>query len=87
GSMIGSDSIISTIGKRADVYHFLSRGDYHNNGRTTDDDLLPDIKAALSTNSHKTNLIVVHLIGSHSQACARTQGQYDEFFQSTEVSC
>lgn len=87
GSMIGSDSIISTIGKRADVYHFLSKGDYHNNGRSTDDDLLPDIKAALSTNSHKTNLIVVHLIGSHSQACARTQGQYDEFFQSTEVSC
>ncbi|NBM48246.1 MULTISPECIES: phosphoethanolamine transferase [Proteus] len=87
GSMIGSDSIISTIGKRADTYHFLSKGDYHNNGLTTDNDLLPDIKKALFNSNGKTNLIVVHLIGSHSQACARTQGKYDEFFQSTELSC
>lgn len=87
GSMIGSDSIISTIGKRADTYHFLSKGDYHNNGLTTDNDLLPDINKALFNSNGKTNLIVVHLIGSHSQACARTQGEYDEFFQSTEISC
>lgn len=87
GSMIGSDSIISTIGKRADTYHFLSKGDYHNNGLTTDNDLLPDIKKALLNTNKKNNLIVVHLIGSHSQACARTQGEYDEFFQSTELSC
>ncbi|WP_235409835.1 phosphoethanolamine transferase [Proteus terrae] len=87
GSMVGSDSIISTIGKRADSYHFLSKGDYHNNGLTTDNDLLPDIKKALFNSNKKTNLIVVHLIGSHSQACARTQGKYDEFFQSTELSC
>ncbi|HIE5767769.1 TPA: phosphoethanolamine transferase [Proteus mirabilis] len=87
GSMVGSDSIISTIGKRADTYHFLSKGDYHNNGLTTDNDLLPDIKKALLNTNKKNNLIVVHLIGSHSQACARTQGEYDEFFQSTELSC
>lgn len=87
GSMIGSDSIISTIGKRADTYHFLSKGDYHNNGLTTDNDLLPDIQKALSNNNEKNKLIVVHLIGSHSQACARTQDKYDDFFQSTELSC
>ncbi|MBQ0212755.1 phosphoethanolamine transferase [Proteus vulgaris] len=87
GSMIGSDSIISTIGKRADTYHFLSKGDYHNNGLTTDNDLLPDIKKALINKGEKNRLIVVHLIGSHSQACARTQGEYDEFFQSVELSC
>ncbi|WP_109406999.1 phosphoethanolamine transferase [Proteus faecis] len=86
GSMIGSDSVISTIGKRADSYHFLSKGDYHNNGLTTDNDLLTDIKKALFSGK-KTNLIVIHLIGSHSQACARTQDKYDEFFQSTEISC
>lgn len=87
GSMIGSDSIISAIGKRANSSHFLSKGDYHNNGRTTDNDLLPDIRSALFSNSNKKNLIVVHLIGSHSQACTRTQDKYDDFFQSTEISC
>lgn len=32
-------------------------------------------------------LIVLHLMGSHPQACDRTDGKYADFVQSKETSC
>ncbi|MEK5745708.1 sulfatase-like hydrolase/transferase, partial [Acinetobacter variabilis] len=32
-------------------------------------------------------LIVLHLMGSHPQACDRTKGKYTVFVQSKETSC
>ena len=41
----------------------------------------------LETERTQPQLIVLHLMGSHPQACDRTQGKYQEFVQSKETSC
>lgn len=41
----------------------------------------------LETERTQPQLIVLHLMGSHPQACDRTQGKYDVFVQSKETSC
>ena len=41
----------------------------------------------LATDRSQPQLIVLHLMGSHPQACDRTQGKYETFVQSKETSC
>ncbi|VTM52084.1 putative enzyme [Klebsiella pneumoniae] len=41
----------------------------------------------LSTQRTQPQLIVLHLMGSHPQACDRTKGKYTVFVQSKETSC
>lgn len=41
----------------------------------------------LATERTQPQLIVLHLMGSHPQACDRTQGKYETFVQSKETSC
>ncbi|MDP1233283.1 sulfatase-like hydrolase/transferase, partial [Klebsiella pneumoniae] len=41
----------------------------------------------LSTQRTQPQLIGLHLMGSHPQACDRTKGKYTVFFQSKETSC
>ncbi len=40
-----------------------------------------------ATQRTQPQLIVLHLMGSHPQACDRTGGKYAEFVQSKETSC
>jgi len=80
------DSIVGGIGKRAMYYHFLNRTDTKN--QVFDDTLLiPHIKNALDENIPNKKVIFVHLYGSHIPFCKRTQGKYDVFYISKDLSC
>lgn len=81
------DTAIASIAKRADEAHFLKSGDFEADKNTRDDDLLKMTAQVLSTPRTQPQLIVLHLMGSHPQACDRTQGKYDVFVQSKETSC
>ncbi|HFZ8995145.1 TPA: phosphoethanolamine transferase [Citrobacter freundii] len=81
------DTAIASIAKRADEVQFLKSGDFEADKNTRDDALLKMTAQALATERTQPQLIVLHLMGSHPQACDRTQGKYREFVQSKETSC
>ncbi|NDL00385.1 phosphoethanolamine transferase [Photorhabdus bodei] len=80
------DSPVALIGQQADSVHFLKSGSSDDRRYLPDDKLMPYIKEALIPEKKK-KLIVIHLMGSHPQACVRTNGKYDLFLQSEEISC
>ncbi|MGF6191556.1 phosphoethanolamine transferase [Serratia sp. 2723] len=82
------DTAIASIAKRADEVQFLKNGDFEADKNTSDETLLKmtaQVFAAPRTTAPQ--LIVLHLMGSHPQACDRTQGKYVDFVQSKETSC
>ncbi|ELR2057471.1 phosphoethanolamine transferase [Salmonella enterica] len=81
------DTAIASIAKRADEAHFLKNGDFEADKNTRDDALLSMTAQVLATERTQPQLIVLHLMGSHPQACDRTQGKYATFVQSKETSC
>jgi glucan phosphoethanolaminetransferase (alkaline phosphatase superfamily) len=81
------DTAIASIAKRADEVHFLKSGDFEADKNTRDEALLKMTEQVFSTHRTQPQLIVLHLMGSHPQACDRTQGKYAEFVQSKETSC
>lgn len=81
------DTTIASIAKRADEAHFLKNGDFEADKNTRDDALLTMTAQVLATERTQPQLIVLHLMGSHPQACDRTQGKYATFVQSKETSC
>ena len=81
------DTAIASIAKRADEVQFLRKGYYEDESNPRDEALLQMTQQVLSTPRIQTRLIVLHLMGSHPQACERTQGKYAEFVQSKETSC
>jgi glucan phosphoethanolaminetransferase (alkaline phosphatase superfamily) len=81
------DTAIASIAKRADEVHFLKSGDFEADKNTRDEALLKMTEQVFSTHRTQPQLFVLHLMGSHPQACDRTQGKYAEFVQSKETSC
>jgi len=81
------DTAIASIAKRADEVQFLKNGDFEANKNTRDEELLKLTAQVFSTQRTQPQLIVLHLMGSHPQACDRTGGKYNEFVQSKETSC
>ncbi|AMO48666.1 Phosphoethanolamine transferase for glucans (OPG), alkaline phosphatase superfamily [Kosakonia oryzendophytica] len=81
------DTAIASIAKRADEVQFLKNGDFEANKNARDEDLLKMTAQVFSTARKQPQLIVLHLMGSHPQACDRTGGKYNEFVQSKETSC
>ncbi len=81
------DTAIASIAKRADEVQFLKSGDFEADKNTRDEALLKMTEQVFSTHRKQPQLIVLHLMGSHPQACDRTQGKYAEFVQSKETSC
>ena len=81
------DTAIASIAKRADEVQFLKSGDFEADKNTRDDALLKMTAQVLATPRPQPQLIVLHLMGSHPQACDRTQGKYADFVQSKETSC
>ncbi|WP_318386196.1 phosphoethanolamine transferase [Enterobacter sp.] len=81
------DTAIASIAKRADEVQFLKDGDFEANKNTKDDELLKMTAQVLATPRSQPQLIVLHLMGSHPQACDRTGGKYTVFVQSKETSC
>ncbi|MBC6504168.1 phosphoethanolamine transferase [Citrobacter freundii] len=81
------DTAIASIAKRADEVQFLKKGDFEADKNTRDEALLKMTAQVLATERTQPQLIVLHLMGSHPQACDRTQGKYETFVQSKETSC
>ncbi|WP_312952463.1 phosphoethanolamine transferase [Superficieibacter sp.] len=81
------DTAIASIAKRADEAHFLKSGDFEADKNTQDEELLKMTAQVFASERSQPQLIVLHLMGSHPQACDRTKGKYAEFVQSKETSC
>ncbi|WP_053007484.1 phosphoethanolamine transferase [Pragia fontium] len=86
GSLGNSDFGVSQIGKQADNVTFLKKGDYDSRP-FSDGDLLPHFQQAIAETSSAKKLIILHLMGSHSDFCSRVNDQYDEFFINKKLSC
>lgn len=87
GQIGENDTAIASIAKRADDVQFLRKGYYEDENNPRDESLLQMTSQVLTTPRTEPRLIVLHLMGSHPQACERTQGKYSEFVQSKETSC
>ncbi|QCJ70587.1 hypothetical protein C9446_12430 [Providencia heimbachae] len=85
GAIGENDSPIASIGKRANQSIFIKNGDY--TSAEPDYKLLPYINDAINEGKGTKKLIIVHLIGSHTPACKRTENKYDLFYLSNRVSC
>ncbi len=81
------DTAIASIAKRADEVYFLKEGNFEADKNTKDEALLDMTAQVLAQEHSQPQLIVLHLMGSHPQACDRTQGKYETFVQSKETSC
>ncbi|RNI37508.1 hypothetical protein EFY79_08930 [Hanamia caeni] len=80
------DNYISAIAKCTDYSEFLNKKQYFDY-RESDDELLKILQRRLSQTRSKHNIYFIHTIGSHPSACKVTDGQYDKFLISDEVSC
>ena len=80
------DNYISAIAKCADYSEFLNKKQYFDY-RDSDDELLKILQRRLAQSTSKHNIYFLHTIGSHPSACKVTDGQYDQFVISDEVSC
>lgn len=83
------DSPIALIGRRATHTTFLKSKGYDEKGERLflDRRLLVPFNNALQAHTTKPKLIVLHLMGSHSKACERTQAEIDIDMGSKEISC
>ncbi|MBS9435476.1 phosphoethanolamine transferase [Photorhabdus hainanensis] len=88
GSMGIFDTPVASMGARADSPLFIKKGESSSglNRNMPDTNIIPIVKKALEDKREK-KLIVIHLMGSHSPACTRTNYEYKVFFKSEQVSC
>lgn len=80
------DGSVAAIGRRANNSFFIKRGGSDDKIISPDTALLAEFKLALESSDHK-KLIVVHLMGSHTPFCTRTEGLYDYFYHNKKLSC
>ncbi|MBI6200749.1 phosphoethanolamine transferase [Providencia rettgeri] len=80
------DGSVAAIGRRANNSFFIKRRSSDDKLVSPDDALLPEFKLALKSQVPK-KLIVVHLMGSHTPFCTRTEEQFDHFYQNKKFSC
>lgn len=64
------DTPISAIARRSDDKYFLKYGDYGSKN-TSDFELLDKVNEIVNTKTKEKKLIVIHLYGSHPDACER----------------
>lgn len=79
------DGPVAEIGKEADKILFIKKGDSNDGESYPDTNLTPEISDALKDKRNK--LIVIHLIGSHPDACVRVNHKYDIFHGNKNISC
>ncbi|KAB8305892.1 phosphoethanolamine transferase [Erwinia endophytica] len=80
------DSPVALMGESADHPYFTKSASSDDRAYSPDDQLLPQLDAALKQGDGK-KFIVLHLMGSHPQACVRTRDQYDIDAGAKEISC
>lgn len=86
GSLGVHDTPVASIGKHADQSLFLRNGESDDAHYLPDTQLLPAIRSGID-DYRPRKLVVIHLIGSHPDACTRTDGRYEVFRKSKEISC
>ena len=79
------DSPISQVASYADEAVFIRESLPKSIDGYSDFDLVDFVNRAASRKGKV--FLVLHLVGSHPSACSRTNGKYDEFFASKELSC
>lgn len=79
---------VSSFAARSDYHYFTQRGDWEKSAFTSDDLLLPYFQKVLAQDTDKTRLIVLHIMGSHNEFCARLPiGIKMLQYQTKELSC
>jgi glucan phosphoethanolaminetransferase (alkaline phosphatase superfamily) len=86
GFVGADDDYISAIAKCADYSEFLNKKQYFDY-RKSDEDLVKILQQRLGQSTSGHNIYFLHTIGSHPAACKITDGKYDKFIISDEVSC
>lgn len=79
------DSPVAVIGMQADHYFFTKKGNSRIKDFMPDTLLLPEIKKALSNMAKK--LVIIHLIGSHTDFCKRVNNHSEFRLHGRENSC
>ncbi len=77
------DTPITGIANRSDFKFFLKSGEYDSKN-TQDVELLPKFKDEITQNYNGKRFIVLHLYGSHPNACDRIAG-YPKLFNDKEI--
>ncbi len=85
GMVARHDSPVTVIANKAEHTKFLHKQS-ENLGLYQDIQMLPYLQKILK-NKIRPQLIVLHQYGSHPSACDRTQGKYDEYLGTKEISC
>ncbi|HBO23852.1 MAG TPA: hypothetical protein DD649_13330 [Providencia sp.] len=80
------DGSVAAIGRRANHSFFIKRGSSDDKRVSSDTALLPEFNSVLKSLGNK-KLIVVHLMGSHTPFCTRTEEQYNTFYHNKKFSC
>lgn len=87
--MLGlSENTVSGFAVRSDRTYFTRRGDHRESQSVSDNLLLPQLAHTLAQPTDKPRLIVMHLMGSHSDFCRRLdKGATQLRFQNEKLSC
>lgn len=72
------DAPISSIAKKSNVSFFLKKGKYDDKN-TSDFDLIPYFNDLLNKKSNKKRFFVIHLYGSHPDACDRVSSYQEKY--------
>ena len=87
GTIGRHDSLVSTIAYQANKVVFLKKGSY-NSTNTFDDELVQPFIQVLNDNTNKQNkLIVLHLMGSHWDFCARLRHTAYHYVNNNKKNC
>lgn len=79
---------ISSFAMRSDYVYFTQRGDWQKSAAgIKDEKLLPELKKVLQTNTNSPRLIVLHLMGSHSDFCKRLNNGILFDYKTKPLSC
>lgn len=85
GSIGSQDNLIAAMAKNANFNQFITKGI----GATfqSDDKLIDIFKERIIAPTEKKKVIFLHLIGSHPAPCDITNGKYEDYIISTDISC
>lgn len=79
GGKGGFDYPVAMLGKQADYSFFTKKWSSDDRRYIPDETLLPYVYDIMRNNRISSKVLFIHLMGSHPQACIRTNGQYDFF--------
>jgi hypothetical protein len=78
---------ISSFAIRSDYVYFTQRGEYQKSVGLSDRKLLPELQKVLNQPTDKPRLIVLHIMGSHSDFCKRLENGVQFKYENKSLSC